>query len=247
MRRFLPTVGDEDLDDLYLDLDFDEAPQERPHLYLDMVSSADGAASVGGRTRKLGGDADRIAFRRLREWCDLVLVGAGTVRAERYGPPGYDPTLAERRTARGLAPVATIAVVTRSARLDPEDRLFSDPERRPVVLTCTSAPRDRIDPLTEVADVRIAGDDEVDLRGALGDLRGAGVGRVLCEGGPTLNARLIANGLVDEIFLTVSPQLVGTSPHRILNGGVDDPPLELELRELREHDGELLLRYRLRG
>lgn len=247
LRRLLPDVADEPLDDLYLELAFPDPPEDRPHVYLDMVASVDGAASVAGRTRALGGPADRIAFARLREWCDLILVGAGTVRAERYGPARRDPEVEERRGARGLEPVPRIAVVTRSGRLEPDDRLFSDAERRPIVLVPGAAPHERVGPLADVADVVTVGEDEVDLGAALAELRAEGVGRVLCEGGPTLNGRLIAAGLVDEVFLTVAPQLVGTSPHRILHGGVEGDPLPLELREMRAYEGELLLRYRLRG
>lgn len=244
--RLLPDVAEEPLDDLYLALDFPDPPPDRPHLYLDMVASVDGAASVAGRTRALGDDADRLAFARLREWCDVVLVGAGTVRAERYGPPRTDPEIRSRREARGLAPDPRVVVVTRSARLDPDEPLFSDPARRPIVLVPGSAPHERVSALADVAEIITMGDDEVDLAVALASLRSEGVGRVLCEGGPTLNGQLIAAGLVDEVFLTLTPQLVGTSPHRILHGGVEGEPLPLDLVEMRAYHGELLLRYALR-
>lgn len=238
MQRFLPTPGDESLDDVYADLVV-PAGDTRPHVYLGMVSSVDGSAVVDGRSAGLGGEADRAAFRRLRETCDVILVGAGTVRSEDYRPPRAPDDVVARRTGRGLAPRATIAVVTGTGDLDPGARLFSDPTYRPVVVTTTSAQAGH---LAGVADVLRCGDDEVDLAAALDQLAARGVGRVLCEGGPSLNGALLAAGLVDELFLTLAPSLVGSSPHRIVEGALGSP-VELELTELRHHAGELLLRY----
>ncbi|MBW3658768.1 MAG: dihydrofolate reductase family protein [Actinobacteria bacterium] len=240
MRRFLPVPGDEPLDEVYADLDL-PAGGARPHVYLGMVSSVDGSAVVDGRSTGLGGAGDRAAFGALRRTCDVILVGAGTVRQEDYRPPRAPEHVVARRSARGLAPRATIAVVTASGRLDPGSRLFADPTYRPVVVT--SAATD-VDHLAGVADVLRAGDAEVDLAGALAELAARGARRVLCEGGPSLNAALLRAGLVDELFLTIAPTLVGASAHRILDG-VLPAPVDLELVELRAHDSELLLRYRV--
>lgn len=245
MRRFLPSVGTEELDDLYTDLAV-PAGDERPHVYLGMVASVDGAATVDGRTGGLGGAADRSAFRRLRETCDAVLVGAGTVRAERYGPPRAHPGTVERRRQRGLSDAPSVVVVSASLELDPAAALFADPQRWPVVLTVTDAEPGRRAALAGRAELVDAGRDRVQLGVGLRALRSRGVRRLLCEGGPSLNAELLACDLVDEIFLTVAPTLVGGGAPRIV---APRPPVatrELSLVELREHDGELLLRYRLR-
>ncbi|MBW3621651.1 MAG: dihydrofolate reductase family protein [Actinobacteria bacterium] len=207
-----------------------------------MVASVDGSAVVDGRSTGLGGAADRAAFRRLRETCDVILVGAGTVRGEDYRPPRAPDDVVARRAARGLAARATIAVVTASGQLDADARLFADPTYRPVVVT--SAATD-VAHLADVADVVRCGEVAVDLRLALERLAARGAAHVLCEGGPSLNASLLRAGLVDELFLTVAPALVGSSPHRILDGALD-APVELELVGLRHHEGELLLRYRVR-
>lgn len=244
MRRLLPDVADEDLDSLYVDLDV-PAGVDRPHLYLGMVSSVDGAATVGGRTADLGGAADRVAFSRLRETCDAILVGAETVRAEDYGPPRTRSGGAQRRAARGLAPVPTIVVVTASLDLDPGARLFSDPDRRPVVLVPEDADTERVARLATVADVERIGAGRVDLVGGIARLHARGWTRVLCEGGPRLNAQLLAAGLVDEIFLTITPTVVAGDAPRIATG-VGPAVRAAELLELRHHDGELLARYRLR-
>lgn len=244
VQRLLPDVGVEPLEELYLDLDVPTG-DERPHVYLDMVSSADGAATVAGRTVALGGPADELAFSRLRETCDAILVGAGTVRIEDYGPPRTREGGRDRRRSRGLAPVPTIVVVTASGDLDPASRLFSDAERRPVVLAPDDLPGDRRSALERVADVVAVGHGRVDLAAGLAALTRRGWRRVLCEGGPHLNRELFDADLVDELFLTVTPAIVGASGHRIVDGAFRGAPRALQLRELRLHGSEMLLRYRV--
>ncbi len=245
MRRIYPDVADEALDELYTDLRFPPAPESRPHVYLDVVASVDGAATVHGGTGELGGEADRLAFSRLREWCDAILVGATTVRIENYGPPRPRDDAQRRRRERGLAPVPRLLVVTATCALNPGGRLFSDPDRRPTILTPEDADHARLQALRSVADLLSVGRGRVDLQVALQQLRAQGVSRLLCEGGPSLNGQLVALGLVDELFVTVSPQLVGASAHRIVDWELAPTPRPLRLVELREHRGELLGRYRI--
>lgn len=244
MERLLPDHGVEELDDLYTDLVV-PAGEELPHLYLDMVASIDGAATIAGRTRQLGGSADHLAFRRLRETCDAILVGAGTVRVEDYGPPRRHDGTVERRRARGLSDLPTVVVVSASLALDPEARLFRDPELRPTVLTVADAPQDRRRELSGVAELVSVGTGLVDLRAAMSALADRGWQRVLCEGGPHLNAQLFTLDLVDELFLTVAPTIAGDTDRRIVEGPIGEPR-DAELVELRHHQGELLLRYRFR-
>ncbi len=243
VRVLIPTCREEPLEDLYLHLEFPESGG-RPWVYLNMICSADGAAHLGGRTHGLGGEADRLAFHRLREYCDVVLVGAGTVRVEGYGPPRLSPEAQGRRAARGLAAVPRLAVVSARLHLDPQSRVFQDPARPPLVFTVSQADPDRLAALREVAEVVPCPGSRLDLAACLGWLGERGVRRVLCEGGPTLNAALLEAGLVDELFLTVAPRLVGGPAGRIVSGpgGLDT---RLQLEELREHRGELLARYRV--
>lgn len=241
IRVLLPRPGEEALEDLYADLELPQG-QGRPYVYVNMVTTADGAAHLGGRTKGMGGQADRVAFRRLREHCDVVLVGAGTVRAERYGPPRLDPEARDRRVRRGLAPVPRMAVVSGRLDLEAGARLFSDPAHRPLVITTEDADPARRRALEAVADVVVCGRGRVGLPAALARLYRDGARRVLCEGGPTLNAHLLAAGLVDELFLTVAPLVAGGPAGRIV-AGLFPSPVRLELRELREYCGELLARY----
>ncbi len=250
MRRLVPDHAELELDDAYagLVLPVPAEADARPYLAVGMVASIDGAVAIDGRSTALGGDADRRAFARLRTATDLILVGAGTVRAEDYGPPRASAARVAARRAAGLAPAPQLVVVSGSAALDPSARLFQaprDPQVPPaVVVTAAGAPPARIAALEEVAEVVVLGDDHVDLEATLAWCRRHGHRRVLAEGGPTLNGALFAAGLVDEVFLTVAPQLVGGGAGRIV-AGPSLPTTRVRLLELHEHDSELLLRYRV--
>lgn len=243
MDRLLPDCASEALDELYLDLDV-PAGRERPYVVLGMVTSVDGAVAVAGRTADLGGPADALAYSRLREVCDVILVGAATAREENYGPPRTRPGGAQRRRARGLAERAVLAVVTASGRLDPQARLFADPTRRPVVVAPRAARGGPLHDLGDRAEILEAGDDSVDFADMLARFAARGWRRVLCEGGPTINSLLLAEGLVDELFVTFAPVLVGGAAAGI--AGVEPGgPHRLELMELRHHASELVARYQV--
>jgi len=216
----------------------------RPGVRLNMIASVDGATTIAGTSGGLGGVGDRLVFRTLRALTDVVLVGAGTVRAERYGPPALPPEDREARTARGQAALPTIAIVSRSCRLEWEAPLFTEPTTRPIVVTVEDAAAADRARAAEAADVILAGQTTVDLAAALHELGARGARAVLAEGGPSLNRDLSAAGLLDELCLTLSPRLIGGASRRILDG----PPLPgsqaLDLCSLCEEDGFLFLRLR---
>lgn len=219
------------------------APLGRPWVLVNMVSSTDGAAAVAGRSGGLGGPADRAMFQALREVPDVILVAAGTVRAEGYRPP--DPTTDQRarRHEHGHEPVPRLAVVSRSLALDLDAPLFTEARARPIVLTGSSAPADRRAAAAEVADVVEAGEDGVAPDRALAALGELGVDVVLCEGGPSLLGQLVGADLVDELYLSLSPSLVGGDSPRICHGPHPGAVHELDLERVVEADGLLLLRY----
>lgn len=225
-------------------------PPDRPFVRCNMISSIDGAVSVEGRSGLLGGPADRNLFRVLRSWADVVLVGAGTARTERYGPVRLDADLKRQREERGQSAVPPIAVVTMSAELGWDTPFFTEAESRPIVLT-TSAGADRIRPgARRQADVVVSGDDRVDAAAALDNLYRRGYRSVLLEGGPTLNADLIRAGLLDEICLTLAPRLVAGHGPRLLAGEELGPPElpgppRVETVQLLEEDGYLFLRLKV--
>lgn len=208
-----------------------------------MIASADGAASIGDRTAGLGGNSDHAVFAALRSLADVILVGAGTLRAETYGPARLDLAARTRRQAWGLPPVPPIAVLTRTCRLDWQSPFFTAAEQRPVVLTTADAEAADRDRAATVAEVVVAGDTAVDLPLALGALADRGADNVLAEGGPHVSAQLAGAGLLDELCLTIAPLVVAGGASRILDGPGLDQALALELGHVLESDGYLFLRY----
>jgi riboflavin-specific deaminase-like protein len=219
-----------------------------------MVSTADGAGrSPDGLSAGISSDADRRVFGRLRGLADAVLAGAGTVRAEGYRPARPKPAFAERRRAAGQAEVPTVVVVSRSLSLDLRAPLYAEAQARTVVVTAESSDVEARRRVAEVADLVVAGDDDVDLVAALEALRARGLHRIHAEGGPTLLAQLVERDLLDELLLTVSPVLAGGAyadlapVTRILQGSpLADAPRGMRLHHVLEDDGSLFLSYRLR-
>lgn len=218
------------------------ADPDLPWLRANMVSSADGAG-VGpdARSASLSGPPDRHVFALMRALADVVLVGAATARAERYGPAEARAEWADLREGRSAAPA--IAVVSARLDVDVEAPLYSAPSRDTIVLTCAAAPARVRDALSERVDVVVAGEDRVDLRSAVRALAERGHRRVLCEGGPGLLAQVVAADLLDELCLTVSPLLTAGPARRILDGPPLDPVTRLRLTRLLEEDGYLFAGY----
>ena len=200
---------------------------------VNFVSSLDGAAEVDGRSGPLGGPADKLVFATLRSLCDVVLVGAGTARAENYGPV--------KIAGRSPALQPPLALVSRSLDVRPDARFFTEAGPRPLIITSAAATAP--DWLLAVADLIIAGQDNVDLPSALNQLADRGLAAVLCEGGPRLFAELALAGLVDELCLTLAPLLAGPDRKGILGGSPWQQPVPLTLRSAVEADGVFLLRY----
>jgi riboflavin-specific deaminase-like protein len=246
VRQVLPVpVDDVDPLDVY-GAPSRPAPAGRPWVLVNMIESVDGATALAGRSGALGGPADKRVFAAVRSVADAVLVAAGTVRIEGYGPARPTAAVRERRAARGQAPVPTIAVVSRKLDLDPTTSLFTEAEVRTVVLTSESADADRRRALEAVADVEVCGADSVEVPAALAVLQDRGAGVVLAEGGPSLNGQLVVAGVVDELCLTVSPLLAAGESARIAHGGDPSEPLALGLAHVLEEDGLLFLRYERR-
>ncbi len=177
----------------------------------NMVGGLDGTAAMGGRVGPLSGDTDASLFRRLRSVADVVLVGAETVRRERYGPVRLADDLRQARVEDGRPPVPPLAVVTRSLRLDWTAPAFAaaDPSARPLVVVPAAADPVLLAEARDHADVIVAGDRSVDLARALDLLAGRGHRIVLCEGGPRLLGEIVDAGLLDEMCLTLAPLMGG--------------------------------------
>jgi riboflavin biosynthesis pyrimidine reductase len=228
----------------FADADLTEAyayPSGRPWLRANMIASLDGAAWWGDRTGPLGDAGDRELFQLLRGLADVVIVGAGTVRVEGYGPvrprPGWDELRA------GRPPVPPIAVVSRALGLDLDAPIFTTAAERTIVITTEAAPADRRAAAAARADVIVAGRDDVDLRVAVDGLIERGHTRLLCEGGPILLAQVAAAGLLDELCLTLSPVLLAGDAARILNGTPLPEPGHFRLAHVLKSQDHLFLRY----
>jgi riboflavin biosynthesis pyrimidine reductase len=207
-----------------------------------MVTSVDGAVTVDGRARGLSGDADRRLFGLLRGLADVILVGAGTARIEGYGPATPRPEYAQARSFAGQPPAPRIAVVSGSADLDPETQLFTDARPRTLVFTTAAADATHRSRLSEVAEVHVAGDQQVDLERVVATLVELGLARILCEGGPHLLGTMAALGLVDEFAVSYSPTVAGGDSGRIVAGPAM-APTPLDLVGLIESDDFLFARY----
>ncbi|SEK98438.1 pyrimidine reductase family protein [Nonomuraea pusilla] len=235
MRRIYPDFHDNpDIEQAYA------YPEGRPWLRLNMVASADGGAWVDGRSGGLSSRGDKRIFAILRGLADVVLAGAQTVRTEGYGPVKPRESWKSIRAGRPAAP--PIAVITRSLDLDLDGELFGDAASRTIVITCESAPTARRKKAAGRCDLVIAGEESVDMRVAVRELHERGLTRILCEGGPRVNAELSADGLVDELCLSVSPLLLGGGAARILNGTAARVPMALG--QVLEEDGFLFCSYR---
>ena len=219
------------------------APPGRPYLGVNMVSSLDGKATLDWRTKGLSSDVDRRLFHHLRTQADAVMVGAGTVREERYGRMTKNDDLRQKRVNEGLVPDALAVVVSGRLDLPPDLPLLNDPEQSVVIAT---ASRDELPGLAGKVEYARTGDDIPRLLDYLHEQHG--VRSILCEGGPTLNSFLFAAGVVDELFLTLNPKLLaGASAITIVAGRELVEPAEPDLVTVAENDGELYTRWRFRA
>ena len=214
---------------------------ERPYLVLNMIATLDGKAAVRGTTRELGGEADHILFHQLRTQADALLVGAGTVRVERYGRATRSDELRRKREQEGLEPNPLTVIVSGRLDLPPDLPLLQDPEARVVVAT---AAEHELQGVAAHVEYMRTGDDLALLLARLREEHG--VRSVLCEGGPMLNSFLLAAGLVDELFLSMAAQIVGGAQALTIVAGRElVEPLSAELVWLYEAGGELFARWRI--
>ncbi len=211
------------------------AEEDRPYLALNMVASVDGRATLDGSAVGIGSGLDKRLMRELRAEADVVLHGAGTVRADPLSAR-VPPDLVEQRLTRGLSAQPVGAIISRSGNLPHEHPYYESPTL--IYVTAVDGRQLPGGPLVEVCYVS-------SVEHAVRDLARRGARRVLCEGGPTLNASLFEAGLVDDIFLTIAPKLLGgRDPLTIVQGGRFGT-IALELASLVQVEGELFLRYRV--
>lgn len=240
MRRLLPDPGPTTVaEQLEGYRPWEEAGEERPLVAMNFVATLDGRATIEGRSGPIGSDADTAMLLGLRTRFDAVMIGAGTMRAERYGPLAARQETRERRERAGLSPQPLMVLVSGRLDLPWEAPLFSEGGE---VLIFSSSETEPPETESRIEVVRHPG--AVNLTEAMAYLRRErGIRALLSEGGPHLHAQMQADRLVDDLFLTLAPKLSGGEAPRIIEGSLPGVA-GLELAWLLEEDGELFARYR---
>lgn len=247
MQRLYPApVVELDPESIYDDLRerLPEPPAGRPYVLVNMVTSVDGKAAVGGAAAPLGSALDHRLMRALRAACDGVLIGAATLRAERVDPR-VGAAWAARRAARGQPPEPLALILTRAGDLPLDRRYFAHPGVPRLVIAGAGMSKERRAALASRAELLLSPTPVPDLAWALGALRARhNVGHLLVEGGPTLVGELLAAGLVDELCWTLAPALVGGGEAlTMVEGSALPAPQRLRLLSAYLHLDEFFLRY----
>ena len=208
-----------------------------------MVASADGRAAVEGHAAGLSSPADRTHYRSLRTASDACLVGPSTLVIESYSTL-LDPHQRETREGLGLSAEPLLATISR--RLDPELaklEIFNIPGRPVRVYTESDDEFPACKGDVEV--IRFAA-GSLTPAAVVDDLQGLGVASLLCEGGPTLLGGMFEAGLVSDLFLTLSPQVVGGDAPAIVEAPTFEPPVAMKLRSVGRSGDSLFLHYAVR-
>lgn len=243
MRRILPepsaatTVADQ----IATLRPSDDPLADRPRVLTNFALTLDGRATIGGTSGAIGSDTDTAVLVALRTRVDAVMIGAGTMRAERYSRVVKDPAKRERREREGLPHDPLMVIVSGRMDLPWDAELFTSGGGSVLIFTASDA-----DPPETATSIRVERHEgAVDLVAALRHLRvERGVRSLLCEGGPHLHAQLQQAGLVDELFVTIAPKIAGGAGPGLVEGlpeGSRALALEWLLHE--PATGELFARY----
>jgi riboflavin-specific deaminase-like protein len=243
VSRLLPDAAESTIAEQLATLELRQlAHPDRPYLLLNFATTLDGRAAISGRSGAIGSRVDTEVLQRLRTRVDAVMIGAGTMRAERYGRIVSDPQLRAYREATQLSDDPLAVIVSNRLELPWDAGLFSDGGGQVVIFTAS----EQRPPETATPVMVVRHDGGVKLAEALAWLRRErGIRSLLCEGGPTLHGDLQRRRLADELFLTIAPKLSGGAGPHILEGDLGGV-LDLELAWLLEAGGELFARYKLR-
>jgi riboflavin biosynthesis pyrimidine reductase len=216
--------------------------RSRQSVRVNFVASIDGAATDHGLSGGLSGPADKRVFDLLRRLSDVILVGAGTVRAEGYGAMRLDPASVRFRRANGLADQPVFAIVSGSLALDPDSPVFTQAPVRAIVVTVGASSHLKRRALSRVAEVAVCGEETLDVGAMLDAFAQRGLQQVLCEGGPMLFGALLEADGVDELCLTISPLIEAGGAPRIVTSA-RGMARRMALHHALVSDGTLMLRY----
>src|SRR6185437_12096299 len=214
----------------------------RQAVRVNFVASIDGAATDHGLSAGLSGQADKRVFDLLRRLSDVILVGAGTVRAEGYGAMQLDQASVPLRRASGLTDQPVFAIVSGTLELNPESAVFTKAPVKAIVVTVGTSSPVKKEAFSRVADVVVCGEETLDVSVMLDAFAKRGLRQVLCEGGPTLFGTLLCADRIDELCLTISPLIEGGDAHRIVVGTLENAR-RMTLHHVLVSTGTLMLRY----
>ncbi len=218
IRQLHPDYSPTPLDDEQILALYSPRDRAVPVVRANFISSVDGASTADGLSGALGGPADHRVFDLLRQLSDVIMVGAGTLRAEGYGAMRLSNEASRWRADHGIPAQPHFAIVSARLDLDPASAVFTDAPVRPLVLTAASADAAARRELSRVADVIDCGATHAGGTDVVEALTSRGLRQVHCEGGPHLLGTLIADDVIDELCLTTSPLLEGGDAPRISAG-----------------------------
>jgi len=224
-----------------------------PFVLINMSMTADGKIATTNRVvSHFSSPRDHTHLLELRATTDAVMCGARTVDLNEINLGPGDAKFRKQRVKHGLAEYNLRIIITGSGSLNPDAHIFKQRFSPIIVMTTAKASASKLRKLRAVADeVKVFGKTELDLRAALIWLnREWNVKRLVCEGGGELNDAMFRAGLVDELHLTLCPQIIGGRHAPTIADGIGFQRLaraaQLELHTARRIGDELFLVYRTR-
>jgi riboflavin-specific deaminase-like protein len=236
------------VEDVYADLDLPPGEASRPYTVINAVGTLDGRGAVGGKSTPIGSEVDHRLMRNIRANVDAVLVGAGTLRSENLTLT-VGNSLTKRRRERGLKEQPLSIILTRGGEIPTGGRIFRENEGHIVVFAGPQTDQQNLVGLSKFATVRSdTGSGMSEPEKILETLADEfGVRRLLVEGGPSVNRSFLEAQLVDELFLTLAPKLVGGDPRSLVEGEpLPQDAVSPSLGSIYLSDSELYLRYLLK-
>jgi 2,5-diamino-6-(ribosylamino)-4(3H)-pyrimidinone 5'-phosphate reductase len=220
----------------------------RPFVYINMATTVDGKITSAAREYpRFASEHDRRNMDILRARADAILVGAGTIRADNPSLLVRDDGLRQYRRSLGKPQGPMKVLVTAGASIDTDYRFFKEEDGGArLIATVEEASEENLAAFEGKAEVLKIGSGAVDLPGLLAELKRRGVDKLLAEGGGETNWRLIDDDLVDELFITVAPSLLGgrDAPTAVEGDGFTmERQIRMRLLEMRREEDEIFCRY----
>ncbi len=207
-----------------------------------MVTTLDGAAhGSDNASGSISSTADKVIFNEARRLADAILIGANTMRVERYRPLKAKPEQQAARAAAGLRPAPVVVMISGRLDLPWDEPIFRESEFVPIVVTSETAAPDAVERAREHCEVVVLPGHKVDPGAVLDVLTDRGWNRIVCEGGPNLLGEIAAQGLLDEADISIAPLIVAGG--QVVTGSGLDNPDRYRLAHVIEHEGFLFNRY----